>query len=373
MKVQGKHFETIWLKEDDATVVQIIDQRCLPFDFKLEDIVSPDGMYTAIRDMHLRGAPLIGVAGALGVYLAAKNAPDTDNPYKYIREKAELLKSARPTAVNLAYCIDRVLVEMEKENNPGRKAERALKTARQMMDEERLNSRRIGEYGVTIIEELSKAKKGRPVNILTHCNAGWLACIDYGTATAPIYMAHDRGLQVHVIVDETRPRNQGAKLTAWELQQHGVPHTLVVDNAGGHMMQKGLVDLVIVGGDRVSPYGDVVNKIGTYLKALAASDNKIPFYVAIPSSSIDWNLKEGAQETPIEERDIYEVRHMEGLVNESIADMLIVPEHTPVANYGFDITPARFVAGIITERGITEANFKSIMNLFPEKHKIPLS
>ncbi|MBN2480605.1 MAG: S-methyl-5-thioribose-1-phosphate isomerase, partial [Bacteroidales bacterium] len=369
MKVQDRHFETIWLKSGDPETIQVIDQRFLPFDFKIEDIATAEDMYTAIREMHVRGAPLIGIAGAFGLYLALLNIADHDEVDSRVRKAAVMLKSARPTAVNLAWAVDRVLLEVEKAGNIEEKKEKALETARQIIDEERISCLKIGEYGLKIIEEISRSKRGQTVNILTHCNAGWLACIDYGTATAPVYLAHDRGIKVHVVVDETRPRNQGARLTCWELQQHGVPYTLIVDNAGGHMMQRNMIDLVIVGSDRVSPYGDVVNKIGTYLKALAARDNHIPFYAALPSSSIDWNLQEGAYETPIEERDGHEVRHMEGMVNECYTDMLIVSENTPVANFGFDITPARLVTGLITEKGIAGANYKSIMKLFPEKNK----
>ncbi len=237
----------------------------------------------------------------------------------------------------------------------------------QIIDEERENCLKIGQSGLPIIEEISRKKKGKPVNILTHCNAGWLACIDYGTATAPIYLAHDRGIQVHVWVDETRPRNQGARLTAWELQQHGVPCTVIADNTGGHLMQNGMVDMVIVGSDRASPFGDIVNKVGTYLKALAARDNNVPFYAALPSSTIDWTLGEGGGDTPIEERDGNELRFMEGRAGDEITEVEIISAEMPVANYAFDITPARLVTGIITERGISFANKKSIFTLFPEK------
>jgi len=243
----------------------------------------------------------------------------------------------------------------------------ARKTAIQIINEERTNCLMIGQHGVKLIEQLSQVKKGETVNILTHCNAGWLACIDYGTATSPIYLAHDKGIRVHVWVDETRPRNQGARLTAWELQQHGVPCTVIADNTGGYLMQQGMVDMVIVGSDRASPYGDIVNKIGTYLKALAAHDNDIPFYAALPSSTIDWSLKEGAGDTPIEERDGNEVRIIEGLADGKTCEVEIMAPGTPVMNYGFDITPARLVCGIITERGISNADKKSIFTLFPEK------
>ncbi|MBN1158413.1 MAG: S-methyl-5-thioribose-1-phosphate isomerase, partial [Bacteroidales bacterium] len=364
MKVRGKQFETIWLKPGDPEIVQVIDQRFLPFEFRIEDIGTAEEMVTAIRDMHVRGAPLIGVAGAFGLYLAVLKIQGHDEMDSRIRKAAIMLKTARPTAVNLSWAVDRVLLEIERAVSIGEKKAKALETALQILGEERASCRKIGEHGLRIIEEISRSKAGQPVNILTHCNAGWLACVDYGTATAPVYLAHDAGIKIHMVVDETRPRNQGARLTCWELQQHGIPYTLVVDNAGGHMMQRNMIDLVLVGSDRTSPYGDVVNKIGTYLKALAARDNHIPFYAALPSSSIDWNLNEGAYGTPIEERDGYEVRHMEGMVDEAHAELLIVPENTTVLNYGFDITPARLVTGLITEKGVTGANYESIMKLF---------
>jgi methylthioribose-1-phosphate isomerase len=367
MKVKGSHFETIWIDPADPFMVKIIDQRMLPFRFSIEDLRTAEEMYVAIRDMHLRGAPLIGAAGALGMFLAMVNSTETTIEREYISERAEYLKSSRPTAVNLSWAVDRTAHAL---GNGGLKKdliEVARKLCLQIIDEERENCVRIGQYGVKIIEEISNTKKGAPVNILTHCNAGWLACIDYGTATAPIYMAHDKGLKVHVWVDETRPRNQGARLTAWELQQHGVPCTLIADNTGGHLMQEGLVDMVIVGSDRASPYGDVVNKIGTYLKALAAYDNNIPFYAALPSSTIDWNLDEGAKNTPIEERAGDEVRIMEGISEGKLYEVEITAPGTAVKNYAFDITPARLITGIITERGISNANKKSIFTLFPDK------
>jgi methylthioribose-1-phosphate isomerase len=318
--------------------------------------------------MHLRGAPLIGAAGALGIYLAAINHPGGEIREDYIHRMAEYLKSSRPTAVNLAWAVDRQVKALKGLKRKEDIVNASQQTGLQIVDEERTNCLKIGQHGVGIIEALSKKKKGEAVNILTHCNAGWLACIDYGTATAPIYLAHDRGIKVHVWVDETRPRNQGARLTAWELSQHGVPCTVIADNTGGHLMQQGMVDMVIVGSDRASPYGDIVNKIGTYLKALAAHDNRVPFFAALPSSTIDWNLKRGAADTPIEERDGNEVRLMEGLLDGKTCEVEIMNPDTRVMNFGFDITPARFVTGIITERGISDANKKSIFTLFPEKN-----
>jgi methylthioribose-1-phosphate isomerase len=371
MKVKGSHFETIWIHPQDSSVVQIIDQRLLPFRFQIEDLHSMEDMYRAIKDMHLRGAPLIGAAGALGMYLALVNCPDETFNDNFIKSCADYLKSARPTAVNLSWAVDRVYSEIKKGKTRNEMIDMARETSLSVINEERDNCLRIGQYGREIIRKISEHKQGQTVNILTHCNAGWLACIDYGTATAPIYLAHDSGIKVHVWVDETRPRNQGARLTAWELQQHGVPCTVIADNTGGHLMQHGMVDMVIVGSDRASPYGDVINKIGTYLKALAAFDNHIPFYAALPSSTIDWNLKEGGRDTPIEERGGDEVRFMEGIVNGEVMEVEILPPGTPVVNYGFDITPARLISGIITERGISNANKTSIFTLFPEKNSNP--
>ncbi|MGZ3882286.1 MAG: S-methyl-5-thioribose-1-phosphate isomerase, partial [Flavisolibacter sp.] len=277
------------------------------------------------------------------------------------------LKATRPTAVNLAWAVDRQLVAIKKGNSIAEKIEIVLTVAKEIADEDAEHCRRIGEYGLKLIEEISRKKNGDTVNILTHCNAGWLAFVDYGSATAAIYAAHDKGIKVHVWVDESRPRNQGAALTAWELSQHGVPNTVIADNTGGHLMQHGMVDLVIVGSDRTTRTGDVANKIGTYLKALAAKDNKIPFYAALPSSSIDWQMEDGLKEIVIEERDGDEVKFIEGLCEGEIKKVLLTPANTKATNYGFDVTPARLVTGLITERGICEANKKSILDLFPEK------
>lgn len=372
MKVKGNHFETIWIHPHDPAIVQIIDQRCLPFEFRIEDLRTVEDMYIAIRDMHLRGAPLIGAAGALGMYLAVLNTARPTISEEMIRHQADYLKSARPTAVNLSWAVDRICMAIEPCKTKTEIVDKAREVSLQIIDEERNNCLKIGQYGVKIIEELSRKNKGETINILTHCNAGWLACIDFGTATAPIYLAHDKGIKVHVWVDETRPRNQGARLTAWELQQHGVPCTVIADNTGGHLMQQGMVDMVIVGSDRASPFGDIVNKIGTYLKALAAYDNHIPFFAALPSSTIDWNLKEGARETPIEERDENEVRFMEGLKDGKVVEVEIMTSVTSALNFGFDITPSRLVTGIITERGISTADKKSIFELFPEKNLNPV-
>jgi methylthioribose-1-phosphate isomerase len=370
MKVNGVPYRSIWLKPDDPKVVQIIDQRRLPHRFKIEDLRTVEQAAEAIQAMHVRGAPLIGATAAYGMYLAGLGAPKT-SPEAFkdaLFQAAKLLGETRPTAVNLAWALEHMLAA---EDLPAADLEEKIANLRQaaedLADAETEACRMIGEHGVELIAEISKQKGGRPVDILTHCNAGWLACVDHGTATAPIYAAHDRGIPVHVWVDETRPRNQGARLTAWELGQHGVAHTVVVDNVGGHLMQHGMVDLVLVGSDRTTHTGDVANKIGTYLKALAAKDNQIPFYVALPSSTIDWELHDGLRDIPIEQRDSSEVKTIQGLHDGEIRQVLLTPETSPAANYAFDVTPARLVTGLITERGICPASEAGIRELFPEK------
>jgi methylthioribose-1-phosphate isomerase len=367
MKVNGIHYETIWLKPDDNSVVQVIDQRYLPFKFVIADLVTAEDVYLAIKNMQIRGAPLIGAAAAMGLYLALLECKENDNPDTLLDEKALYLLSSRPTAVNLAHAVDKVFKNVKMAQGLSHKIDTARETAMDIINQEKDNSLNIGKYGLPLIERLSAANKGNPVNILTHCNAGWLACIDYGTVTAPIYMAHDNGIDVHVWVDETRPRNQGSKLTAWELQQHGVPCTVITDNAGGHLMQHGLVDMVIVGCDRLSLNGDVANKIGTYLKALAADDNNIPFYAATPSSSIDWSISDGLTEIPIEERDQKEIMYMQGFRNGQLEEIMITDPSSKTANYAFDVTPARLITGLITEKGICKPEKNSILELFPEK------
>ncbi|MBN2611034.1 MAG: S-methyl-5-thioribose-1-phosphate isomerase [Bacteroidales bacterium] len=367
MNVNGKHYETIWLKPGNKKEAEIIDQRFLPFEFKIVNLKNCDDVFFAIRDMQVRGAPLIGAAAAMGIYLALCEYSNADTLDDYINRKAAFLKSARPTAINLGYAVELVLGEINKVQGLEQKTEIALKTVVKIIDKERQNSLDIGHHGLPLIERISAMKNEEPVNILTHCNAGWLACIDYGTATAPIYLAHNHGIKVHVWVDETRPRNQGAWLTAWELQQHGIPCTIITDNAGGHLMQHGMVDLVIVGCDRASINGDAANKIGTYLKALAAHDNNIPFYVALPSSSIDWNITDGLKEIPIEERNEEEIKYVQGIVNGKTENMLITSPESKVANYGFDVTPARLITALITEKGICKPEKNSILELFPEK------
>lgn len=380
MKVGGKHFRTIWLDPANERVVQLIDQRFLPHRFVIEDVRTVAEMANAIREMHVRGAGLIGAAAGYGMYLAAI---EVDRPYLteqefdlHLNEAATLLKSTRPTAVNLQWAVDRVLKAIaggEEKNRTRRSAslqeekiEVALRTAKEIADEDAEQCRMIGEHGLKLIEEIARKKNGKPVQVLTHCNAGWLAFVDYGSALAPVYAAHDRGLEVHVWVDETRPRSQGSKLTAWELAQHGVSHTIVADSAGGHLMQHGEVDLVIVGSDRTTRTGDVANKIGTYLKALAARDNKVPFYVALPSTSIDWTIRDGS-EIPIEERAAEEVKYADGFRDGEIVEVRVAPENSPAANYGFDVTPRRLVTGLITERGVCDADEKNLLELFPER------
>ena len=370
MQVNGKNYHTIWIHPTNKTIVQVIDQRKIPFEFQLVDLKTPADTFEAIKNMTVRGAPLIGVTGAYGIYLSLINDTGEDWKVQLIRN-ADYLKSARPTAVNLAILIDELVNTVTDCKTRETASELALQTAEQMKIREIGWSEAIGDFGCELIEVISKEKNGSPVNILTHCNAGWLACIDWGTATAPIYKAFHKGIPIHVWIDETRPRNQGARLTAWELSHVGVPHTVIPDNAGGHLMQHGMVDLCIVGSDRTTSTGDVANKIGTYLKALAAYDNNIPFYVALPSSSIDFTMNDGIREIPIEQRDGDEVSWMEGqFENGQPGKIRIIPEISPVANYGFDVTPAKFVNALITERGICKANREDILNLFPEKkHK----
>jgi methylthioribose-1-phosphate isomerase len=322
----------------------------------------------------VRGAGLIGASAGYGMYLATIEAGPSrtgnisgEEFDRHLAEAAARLKATRPTAVNLAWAIERVRAGLAVKQTLAvqEKVKLALCIAKQIAAEDEENCRMIGQHGLNLIEEIARAKNGKPVNILTHCNAGWLAFVDYGSALAPVYAAHDRGLPVHVWVDETRPRSQGSKLTAWELGQHGVPHTIIADGAGGHLMQRGAVDLVMVGSDRTTRAGDVANKIGTYLKALAAKDNKVPFYVALPSSSFDWAIRDGS-EIPIEERGAEEVKRADGWRDGRMWEVSLAPESSPAVNYGFDVTPRRLVTGLITERGVCKADEKSILELFPE-------
>jgi methylthioribose-1-phosphate isomerase len=365
MNVRGQHYRTIWPKPGDERVIQLIDQRSLPHRFVIEDVRTVAEMAAAIREMHVRGAGLIGAAAGYGMYLATLESDD-------LTAAAAQLKATRPTAVNLAWAIDRQLKSIAAAKSPEERQRIAFQTAREIADEDAEYCRRIGQHGFELIRGLSEKKGGAPVNILTHCNAGWLAFVDYGSATSPIYAAHDAGIPVHVWVDETRPRSQGSKLTAWELGQHGVPHTVIADNAGGHLMQRGKVDAVMVGTDRTTYTGDVANKIGTYLKALAAKDNAVPFYVALPSSSFDWNIRDGVKEIPIEERGSEEVNYADGWHAGNHVEVRVAPETSPAANFGFDVTPRELVTSLITERGLCAANEESILRLFPEHRRSAL-
>ncbi len=369
MKINGEAYRTIWVAESDEECVRIIDQRHLPHKFVTEDLRSLSDVIVAIRDMHLRGAGLIGAAAGYGMWLAAVEAGDDSAHFDArMTIAADSLRRARPTAVNLSWAVGLQLERMGRVRTAEEKQRIARVTADEIADNDAVNCRRIGEYGASLIEEMSRKKGGKTVNVLTHCNAGWLAFVDWGTALSPVYIAHERGIEVHVWVDETRPRNQGSALTAWELLQQGVPHTVIADNAGGHLMQQGLVDMVIVGSDRTTATGDVANKTGTYLKALAARDNAIPFYVALPSPTIDWDIDDGINQIPIEMRGADEVKYIEGLGDDGeIRRVLLTPEGSNAANYAFDVTPARLVTALITERGICRANREAICSLFPDK------
>ncbi len=361
MDVEGVPYRGIFLDEDGWSV-HIVDQTMLPHRFCVLRLVDLEGVARSIAQMQVRGAPLIGVAAAYGLSLALREDP-SDASLVLARET---LLATRPTAVNLRWALDRVR-EAVAPLPPAERARAAYAIAGGMAEEDVERNRRIGEHGLGLIRDAAARRPDRPVQILTHCNAGWLAAVDWGTATAPIYLAHERGVPVHVWIDETRPRNQGASLTAWELGQHGVPHTVVADNAGGHLMQRGRVDLCLVGTDRTTASGDVVNKIGTYLKALAAKDNGVPFYVAVPSSSIDWTLESG-RDVPIEERPGEELADVRGRAEDGrIVRVRVVPDGSPVANPAFDVTPARLVTALITERGITEASREGLLRLFPER------
>lgn len=352
------------MKEGDPSTVQIIDQRSLPHELVIEDLRSVEDCAKAIKEMHVRGAPLIGATAGYGMYLACVQAEREQLNDAFLVSAVKMLAATRPTAVDLFHALRRIENIFKNENNPPRRTTQALAEAQKIVEESVENCKQIGAHGFSLIEACSRAKKGETVHVLTHCNAGWLACVDYGTATAPIYAAFDQGIDVHVWVDETRPRNQGARLTAFELLQHGVPHTIIADNTGGHLMQHGLVDMVVVGSDRTTSRGDVANKIGTYLKALAAKDNGIPFYVALPSSSFDWNIRDGLREIPIEQRSGDEVKYIQGSENGIVKSVLITPEESPAVNYGFDVTPARLVSALITERGICDASEAGIRKMF---------
>ncbi len=361
MKVNGVPYRTIWLAED-GWGVEIIDQTKLPHEFEVVRMETMQDAAVAIKDMLVRGAPLIGATAAYGVALAMREDSSDAN----LKSMYDALFATRPTAVNLRWALDDLKALLTPLPEGEREAA-AYKRAAEICDEDVEICSNIGEHGATIIKEMANRKNGETVNILTHCNAGWLATVDWGTALAPIYKAFNAGIDVHVWADETRPRNQGASLTAWELGQHGVPHTVIVDNVGGHLMQHGQVDLVITGTDRTTYTGDVCNKIGTYLKALAAHDNGVPFYVGLPSPTIDWTVEDGVKEIPIEQRDATEVTVMTGLdASGGVSNVTITPQGSNAANYAFDVTPRRLVTGLITERGISEASSDGLKALFPE-------
>ena len=359
------HQQSIWFNPE-KNIIEAIDQRLLPFEKVIIVIGTVEEARNAISEMVVRGAPLIGVTAAYGMYLAASNYSGNDF-HARMNWAGDWLKSSRPTAVNLAFAVDEALAVISNLLPDSENIQLLFDYAENLRQREIDFSNKIGMFGLQLIKAISEKKVGQPVQILTHCNAGRLACVELGTATAPIYLAHESGIAVHVWVDETRPRNQGARLTAWELSEAGVPHTVIPDNAGGHLMQHQMVDMVIVGSDRTTLNGDVANKIGTYLKALAAADNGIPFYVALPSTSIDWNLKDGILEIPIEQRDASEVYMMEGILDNEIRQFRILSENSVVANYGFDVTPSRLVTGLITERGVCKATREGILSLFPER------
>lgn len=366
MKVDGRHFRSIWL-EPDGWSVGAIDQRRLPHEFIVAKLTTADEAGEAIRSMLVRGAPLIGATAAYGMALAMR----ADASDAALERAGRMLLATRPTAVNLKWAVD----EMQRALAPlaaSARAEAAYARAREIADEDVEINGEIGRHGLGLIETIAATKKpGEVVNVLTHCNAGWLATVDWGTATSPIYQAHDRGIPVHVWVDETRPRNQGASLTAWELGHHGVPHTVIPDNTGGHLMQHRMVDLAIVGTDRVAANGDVCNKIGTYLKALAAHDNSVPFYVALPSPTIDFSIDDGVRQIPIEQRAADEVTHLTGRTADGrIETVRVVPDGSSVANFGFDVTPARLVTGLITERGVLKPERAALASAFPERSTV---
>ena len=363
MKIHGVAHRSVWVDAADGWSVHIFDQTKLPWALEMLRLTDVQQAAHAIRAMQARGAPLIGALAAYGLCLALHHDASSDA----MERDAALLAATRPTAVNLRWALDRMLTRL-RNTPPAKRVAVAYAEAAAIADEDVAQNAAIGRHGLPLIEAAAARKPGQPVNVLTHCNAGWLATVDWGTALAPIYTAHNAGIALHVWVDETRPRNQGAALTAWELGKHGVPHTVVADNAGGHLMQHGAVDLAIVGADRVTRAGDVANKIGTYLKALAAHDNGVPFWVALPSSTIDWTVGDGVAEIPIEERDAAEVTDITGrLANGSIATVRVAAADSPAANPAFDVTPARLMTGLITERGRCEASVAGLRDLFPER------
>lgn len=364
MKVSGRHYRSIWINEDGWRV-DIIDQTRLPHEFEIITLQSLEDAARAIEVMQVRGAPLIGATAAYGICLALRE--DASDAALLTADRR--LRRTRPTAINLNWALDEMSAAIKPLPRELR-ADAAYARARELCDSDVATNEAIGRNGLKLIEDIAAKNPGKTINILTHCNAGWIATVDWGTALAPIYKAHDKAIQVHVWVDETRPRNQGAALTAWELNSHGVPHTIIVDNAGGHLMQHGQVDMVITGTDRTTANGDVCNKIGTYLKALAARDNDIPFYVALPHSTIDWTVTDGVHEIPIEERASDEVTHVSGRSDEGLITRVQVSSPgSAAANPAFDVTPARLVTGLITERGVCKASNDGLLTLYPERIK----
>jgi methylthioribose-1-phosphate isomerase len=363
MKIDGTPYRSVWVDPSDGWHVRIIDQTKLPWSVDILRLSDAKQAAHAIKSMQVRGAPLIGAIAAFGLALAMRQDPSTAN----LEQTASMLDATRPTAVNLHWALGRMLTRLRNTRAADR-AEAAYAEAQDIADEDVAQNAAIGRHGLKLIEDIAERAPERPVNVLTHCNAGWLATVDWGTALSPIYAAHDKGIKVHVWVDETRPRNQGAALTAFELGKHGVKHTVIADNAGGHLMQQGQVDLCIVGADRVTRTGDAANKIGTYLKALAAHDNAVPFWVAMPSTTIDWNVSDGVRDIPIEERPATEVTTMTGrAMDGSVTTIRVVPSDSPAANPAFDVTPARLLTGLITERGRCAATAEGLVGLFPER------
>lgn len=368
MRIHNKQYTTIWLTADDE--LQIIDQTKLPAEFEIVTLKTNEDVCTAISSMQVRGAGLIGVTAGYGVYCIAKNFSNQNNWLQYMQNECDKLLKTRPTAKNLSYALARQ-AKIWQNFAPNEALPKLREEALNLANEDIDFCKRIGEHGKKLIEEIAQKKNGQPVNVLTHCNAGWLAFTDYGSALSPVYTAFNAGIAVHVYVDETRPRNQGASLTAFELAEHNVPHTLIADNAGGHLMQHGMVDMVIVGADRVTRNGDAANKIGTYLKALAAHDNAIPFYVALPSSTFDFSLYDGVKEIEIEERNARETEYITGYYYDEagqrkVQEVRICPEKTKGLNFAFDVTPHTLITGLITERGIMEASEQAILSFYPE-------
>jgi len=357
MLVENKHLTTIWY-EQEIDKVKIIDQRLIPFELKILELNTVDEVCFAIKEMQVRGAPLIGVTAAYGMYVASKENSDLD----YLKKAAEKINATRPTAVNLSWALNKIMINI-RDTNKDHLPNKILELANQIREEDINNCKSIGDHGYELIKKIYE-KNNEPVNILTHCNAGWLATVDWGTALAPVFVAHKNNIPVHVWVDETRPRNQGFSLTSWELLNENIPNSLIVDNVGGHLMQQKKIDICITGTDRTASNGDVCNKIGTYLKALAAFDNDIPFYVSAPISSIDFNIENGIRDIPIEERDAEEVSYIKGLdENNKLQKVKIIPEGATCANYAFDVTPAKYITKLITEKGIIDAKSSSISKL----------